>query len=334
MKVFHGMGQTMRASVVTIGMFDGVHAAHRKILETVVREARRLGVPSVVVTFEGHPETVLGRRKELPLITTVRQRVRLFRALGIDRVMLIRFDKSFAGTSAEDFVETILVRRLGMKALCVGHDFMFGRGKKGGHHLLQTLSRQYGFSLTIIPPVRMGGAIVSSTRVRHLLRLGECMRAKRLLRRYYSMEGVVERGIGLGTKLGFPTANIATENDVLLPEGVYAVFAHGIGTSPMPGVLNCGIRPTIKKSDRVRRKSKCAARSGARDRVWELHLWNFHGSLYGKRLAVDFVKFLRPERKFRTLKALTSQIWKDIEKAKRSLKTGRLTQVVSAGYNL
>ena len=293
----------IKVSVVTIGMFDGVHVGHSKILRAVVRDARALCAEAVVFTFAQHPQSVMGHREGFAMITTTSQRLRLFRNLGISRTLVCDFNARFAKTAPAAFVKRFLLDRLGMKELCVGYDFAFGKDRKGNVALLKQLSHRNGFKLRVFGPFRGEGAVVSSTSIRKLLQQGKLKRARRLLGRPYCMEGFVERGMGLGRVLGFPTANIRMDNDCLLPNGVYAVTASGPGFC-RPGVLNAGYRPTLKE------------RGSRVGKTWELHLWDFDKDLYGKRLEVRFIKRLRPEKKFESLEALTRQVRKDIAVAK------------------
>lgn len=303
-RVTRGLKARIRSSVVTIGMFDGVHKGHQKILRTVAQDARRLRAQSLVITFERHPQTVMGQRERLGMITTNPQKLRLFEKLGIQRALLVPFNKSFAKISPESFVEDILLKKLGMRELCVGYDFAFGRDRKGNIALLRVLARRHAFRLKVFGPYRYSGTVVSSTVIRGLLSAGILDKAAKFLGRSYAMEGLVEKGLGLGKTLGFATANVHMANDSLLPEGVYAVRARGKGFL-RPGVLNVGYRPTIMSLGR---------RAG---KTWELHVWDFHKDLYGKYLEISFAKRLRPEKKFPSLAALSAQIGRDVEVAKK-----------------
>ena len=243
------------------------------------------------------------------MITTNPQKLRLFEKIGIRRTLLVPFNKNFSRISPEAFVEDILLKKLVMRELCVGYDFAFGRDRKGNIELLRALARRHGFRLKIFGPYRSAGTVVSSTLIRGFLSKGELAKAAKFLGRPYSMEGSVERGLGLGKSLGFATANLRMANDCLLPEGVYAVMAKGAGFQ-RPGVLNAGYRPTIKPQGKKAGKTK----------TWELHIWDFHKQLYGKQLEIFFIKRLRPEKKFPSLAALSAQIGRDVENAKQVVK--------------
>ncbi len=309
MKVLHSFEKRLKSSVVSVGMFDGVHIAHQKILKSVVRDASLRSARSVVLTFAEHPQAVMRRAAPPGLITTVSQKIKLFERLGVSHAVLVHFNASFSKIRPKAFVERLLMQKLGMQKLCVGYDFAFGKDRSGDLKLLASLSKQFGFTLRIFPPIKRSAMKVSSTSIRKLLLAGRLQKARQFLGRWYAMQGVVEKGLGLGKKLGFPTANVRMFNDNLLPHGVYAVFAKGPGFA-RPGVLNVGVRPTLSTRHR---KSKRP--------VWELHLWGFSKNLYGKHLEVHFVKHMRPERKFASLNALRLQIARDVSRAKKILRS-------------
>ncbi len=283
-----------------------MHNGHQKILRAAIRDARRIKAHAIAITFERHPRDVIRQPLHVPLISTTSQKLELFEAIGLDRAIVVRFDARFSRIAPESFVKDYLIARLGMRELCVGYDFAFGRNREGNLGLLKKLSLSLGFRLRIFSPSRRDQAIVSSTSTRKLLAEAKLAQAKKLLGRFYSMVGTVERGRGVGKTLGYPTANICMENDVLLPNGVYAVFVAGAAKGLRPGVLNVGLRPTFENS-------------GDAKKSWELHIWDFQKGLVGKRLQVFFVRRLRAEKRFPGPEALSSQIGRDVSNAKTIL---------------
>ncbi len=305
MRVLRTLQRRIKASVITVGMFDGVHRGHQKILKALVLEARKAEVPAVVITFAKHPQSVMHRGLCIPMISTFEQKKALLEALGVDVLINVAFDRRFARISPQRFVKEMLCGRMGMRMLCVGYDFVFGRGRKGNLGLLRSLAADKGFRLRVFGPYRDNKGIISSTAIRRKLALGDVATAARLLGRPYAVRGRVMRGLGLGKQLGFPTCNLSLENDSLLPDGVYAVGVRGAGI-PRPGALNVGVRPTLGKA-------------GAR--IWEVHIPGIDKNLYGKDLEIFFLKRLRSERKFLSLNALKRQIGRDVMRAKGVFKS-------------
>ncbi len=305
MRVFRTIQRRVKASVITVGMFDGVHRGHQKILKALVLEARKAEVPAVVITFARHPQSVMQRGLGIPMISTFEQKTALLKSLGVDVLINVAFDRRFARISPQRFVKEMLCRRMGMRVLCVGYDFVFGKGRKGNLGLLRLLASEKGFRMRVFGPYREQKGIISSTAIRRKLALGDVVSAARLLGRPYTMRGRVIRGSGLGKKLGFPTCNLSLQNDALLPDGVYAVAVRGAGLN-RPGALNVGVRPTLGKA-------------GAR--VWEVHIPGIDKNLYGKDLEIFFLRHLRNERKFLSLNALKLQIGRDVMRAKGVFKS-------------
>src|SRR3972149_4412442 len=267
----------VKASVVTLGNFDGVHLGHKKILKSVVKRARAAGANSIVYTFEPHPLKVIAPKK-------------------------------IAATHPKEFAEKALKKTLRAKEVRVGHDFSFGKQKLGTAESLKKLGSALGFKVFVMPARKKDGSIVSSSRIRTLVKNGEVFEANRLLGYPFSLTGRVVKGRSVGKKLGFPTANIKTCNELLPCNGVYAACVV-VGKKNLPAAVNIGIAPTFK-----RRKT-----------VIEAHILGFKGSIYGRIVRIDFMKMLRPEERFKNPEELSRRIKKDVKAAGRILKSGRGT---------
>jgi riboflavin kinase/FMN adenylyltransferase len=304
-------------SVITVGTFDGLHLGHQAVVRYLVRRAEAQGGRSVVITFDPHPRDVI-RGDSTPLLTTIEERARVLESLGVDRFLVIPFDKAFAALSARDFVETILVEKVGLQEIVIGYDHGFGRGREGDSTLLVDLGAVHGFSVDVIPVQVMEEHVISSTEIRRLLLdEGDVRQAASLLGRRYGFTGTVVEGDKRGRLLGYPTANLAPDhpNKVLPLRGVYAVRAereasgarngarNGAGYG---GMLNIGFRPTF---------------SGTERRV-EVHLFDFDGDLYGEQLRIEFVERMREEQKFESIEALKEQLSSDERRSRAALKAG------------
>jgi riboflavin kinase/FMN adenylyltransferase len=290
-------------TVVTVGNFDGVHLGHRAILARVCRRARELDCQPVAVTFEPHPVKVLKPETRLELLTTLPQKVALLREAGLAGVVVLPFTREFAAIRARDFVRDYFVERLRVREVVVGHDYSFGRNREGNIGLLREMGRALGFTVQVVWAVEVEGAVVSSSLIRAMLRLGKVREAGKLLGRPYGVTGKVVAGKGRGAKLlGVPTANLAPENGLLPATGIYAVWVARNGRL-LPGVANIGTCPTFDNQELT----------------LEVHLLNFNGDLYDERLEVRFVERLREERRFASIGDLAVQIRADIQKARRVL---------------
>ena len=291
-------------SVVAIGAFDGLHRGHQALLAEVHQRAATLdGVP-VAVSFEPLPRAYFSK-EPVPRLSSVREKLQGFAAAGIADTLLLRFDAALTAMSAEEFVQRVLVERLAAREVWVGGDFRFGHKRAGDVALLERMGGALGFVTQTMPPVLLDGARVSATRVRGLLAAGEFAGATPLLGRPFVIEGRVERGNRLGRTLGFPTANIHLGQRVSPVQGVFAVRV-GLGESSCswPGVASLGVRPTVNQVARP---------------LLEVHLFDFDGDLYGRRMAVEFVAKLRDELKFDGLEALTAQMDQDARQARELL---------------
>ena len=306
MKVFHdlppGLSPFSR-TVVTIGNFDGVHLGHRAILARVRQRAKELEAQSVAITFEPHPIKVLRPDASLPLLTTPEQKIDLLAASGLDAVAVLPFNREFAALEAREFVQRYFLERLQVREVVVGHDYCFGRGREGNIELLTEMGRSHGFTVQSVWAVEVEGAVVSSSLIRAMLRLGKVVPANQLLGRHYGVVGQVVTGKGRGAKLlGVPTANIRPENELLPATGIYAVYVHRRGEI-IPGAANIGTCPTFENSEFS----------------LEVHLLDFNSDLYGEKLGVEFVARLREERRFPSIEELAAQIHADIAQARKVL---------------
>jgi len=282
---------------VTVGNFDGVHRGHHALV-AAARERGR----AVVVTFDPPPHQVLHPGSERPPLTTIPQRAELLHALGAEHVVVLRTSPALLALSPEAFFEDVIARQLGARAVVEGYDFRFGRGRAGTNDTLRTLCQSAGLAFAEVPQFALGGAPVSSSRVRAALVTGDVARAAELLGRNYAIRGTVIEGARRGRTIGFPTANLGGVHTVLPGNGVYAVRATVEGRA-WPAAANVGPNPTF----------------GEHAQKIEVHLIGFSGDLYGKELAVEFVAKLRETRPFGGVSELVAQLNQDIERAKTAL---------------
>ncbi|MBI3333855.1 MAG: riboflavin biosynthesis protein RibF [Candidatus Omnitrophica bacterium] len=318
----------MKRPVAAIGIFDGVHRGHQAILRRAKARAGAVGGTAMAITFYPHPAAVLAPGREPPLLLSLAKRLEAFASLGIGTVLVIPFTRSFSRWPPRRFVQRLLVDRLKVREVVVGHDFGFGHGRSGSVDTLRQLGREFGFKVHAVPPVKVTGERISSRRIRELIRQGSLSKAARFLGRPVSVEGRVIRGTGRGRRIGFPTANVKVEAGVLPPTGVYAVAAR-IGRRRYSGMANLGLRPTFNRGTLHKgtvHSARGVSLNGASPLLplLEVHLFDLHRSLYGRRLEVAFLKRLRPERRFRSAEALARQLSLDAIRAKRGFRfTGR-----------
>ncbi len=310
-------------TVAAVGIFDGVHRGHQKILARAVTRARATRTTPAAVTFHPHPVSVLRPGAALPLLIGLEERLRRVAAAGIRLALVVRFTRPFSRWSPEEFVRRVLAEGLRAREVVVGHDFGFGAGRSGSTATLRALGRRYGFRTHVVPPVRLGRARVSSGRIRRLIAEGRLAAAERLLGRPVSVTGGVVRGACRGRALGFPTANLRIESGVLPPVGVYAVHAKLSssrtrggqafrGNDTFLGMANIGFRPTFR-SGGVR---PLLDKRGLTP-LLEVHLFGMRRPLYHRTLQVEFRKRLRPERRFPSAEALAAQLACDARRARR-----------------
>ncbi|GAB4341099.1 MAG: bifunctional riboflavin kinase/FAD synthetase [Candidatus Abyssubacteria bacterium] len=293
----------MGSVCLTLGIFDGVHLGHQKIIRRVVEKARQMDGTACVVTFDPHPREVLNPEAAPDLLTTTPKKSRLIEQMGIDAMCLIRFTREFANIDASAFVKDFLIDKIHMKSIIVGHDWRFGKGRTGDVHLLRHMSKQYGFEVEQVPRVEVDNQPVSSTLIRELVLKGDLDRVTRYLGREYSITGSIVGGSRIGREIGFPTANIEPHHEAIPPNGIYAVWVDVCGMRK-PGTLNIGFRPTV---------------TNQKKRTVEVHIMDFYRDIYNEGIEVTFVKKLRDEQKFPSLDALAEQIKKDVERARHTL---------------
>ena len=291
----------LTGGVVAIGNFDGIHHGHRVLLDRALDEARRLGVPAVVLTFEPHPRTVFKPDAPVFRLTPLAAKAHLFAALGFDGLVVATFDRQFATNSADAFVNDILVGQLKLKAVVVGFNFQFGKGRVGTPALLAAEGDKLGFAVTVLDKVADdGGAAVSSTAIRAALTEGDIATANRLLGYRWFVVGRIVTGDRRGRTLGFPTANLALGADCALRHGIYAVRLERADGEIHDGVANYGRRPTF----------------GDGPPLLEVFVFDFSGDLYGEEVSVSFVEWIRPEARFDSAEALIAAMNEDAAKAR------------------
>jgi riboflavin kinase / FMN adenylyltransferase len=281
--------------VVALGNFDGLHRGHQRLVDEVRRQARERHGTSVAMIFDPHPPRVLRADKAPPLLMTLDQKLQAFERAGLDAVAVVRFTKELSRWEPELFVETVLIDWIRAAEVWVGANFLFGRDRSGTFTLLRALGEDRGFRVEKIDPVRYKDFVVSSTRIRHLVEEGRVDEAGALLGHHYFIDGTVVHGAGLGRQLGFPTANLATANELLPAHGIYATMVV-LGETWHPSVTSIGVRPTIADDGAV---------------TVEAHLLDGARDLYGAAVRLAFVKWLREEAKFAGLAPLQEQIARD-----------------------
>ncbi|HZR02143.1 MAG TPA: bifunctional riboflavin kinase/FAD synthetase [Burkholderiales bacterium] len=287
---------------LTIGNFDGVHVGHEAMIARVIERARQAQLASCVMTFEPHPREFFAPNDAPTRLTSLREKLERFAVLGVDHVLVCRFDRAFAQITAGDFIERILVGALDARYVLVGDDFRFGARRAGDFQMLRSASSQFGFELERMDSVEIDGVRVSSTLIRQQLAEGDLRGAAQLLGRPYSISGRVVRGDGIGRRLGFPTANVAMHHNRAPLMGIFAAELVGIDSAPLPGAASLGVRPTVKGQ-------------GAAP-VLEIHLFDFDRDIYGRRVQVRFLHKLRDEEKYSDLRALAAAIADDVADAR------------------
>jgi riboflavin kinase / FMN adenylyltransferase len=295
----------LKGAFVTIGNFDGVHLGHRFIFRRLVEEARHEGRPAVAISFDPHPKMVLHPEwRPFYLITAPEEKIRLLAGLRIDALILIPFSLEYAKTTAEEFVREILCERLRIRRILIGHDYTFGRGKEGNEAFLIEAGRRLGFEVEVMNAFCVGDTIISSTKIREALLAGKVRFAATLLGRPYNLAGLVIHGNHRGVRLGFPTANIVPDKELVPARGVYAVRVLREGKSH-DGVLSIGFNPTFADGKRS----------------IEVHIFDFHEDVYGKSIEILFIERIRDEVRFDSPEKLIAQIGRDIDRAREILRT-------------
>lgn len=286
---------------LTIGNFDGVHLGHQALLEELRAVAGQRELKTAVVIFEPHPREFFTPQQAPARLTSLREKLELFRAMGVDRVHVCRFDEHLAKMSAADFIRT-LHEKLNARFVLIGDDFRFGSGRAGDFALMEKIGSQGGFEVSAVHSVLHDGVRISSTGIRAALAAGQLRRAHEYLGRPYSISGRVVHGDKLGREIGFPTANIQLKHNRPPLSGIYVVQVHAEDMGVLQGVASLGVRPTVKRDARP---------------VLEVHLFEFAQQLYGRHLRVEFLQKLRDEEKYSDLDSLTKQIALDVAHAKK-----------------
>ena len=307
MNVFRGSAQlrAVPACALTIGNFDGVHRGHRALLEALTIGAKAKGLTSCVMTFEPHPKEFFSPATAPSRILNLRDKLAAFAEIGIDQVVIERFNTAYAELTPEQFVSEILIRRLNTKWILIGDDFCYGAKRAGNFVSLQRAGEQFGFEVSNINTVLENQERISSSALRNALAQGDMSKAEILLGRPYAISGHVIYGRQLGRTLGFPTLNIAVANH--LPErkpamtGIFTVLVHGLGVDPLPGVASLGVRPTVEDMGRV---------------LLEVHVFDFNATVYGRIIRVELLEKIRDEAKYPDLDALQFAIQNDAQYAR------------------
>jgi riboflavin kinase/FMN adenylyltransferase len=304
MEILHSISDLSRLPgplFLAIGVFDGMHLGHQAVISTSAEHAQAANGTPVVVTFDPHPEKILRPEGAPHLLTATQHKIALIRDLGVEHLLIITFDKQFAATEPEDFVQQLVKHSKPLREICVGHKWSFGKNRRGNLELLKKLGAEFDFNVVGIPPVTVNGELVSSTAIRQAIEVGDLRKAAALLGREYMILGTVVSGDNLGKKIGFPTANLSAHNEQFPPNGVYFAESKLDGVV-YPGVVNLGYRPTVS--------------TGRSERILEIHLFDFEREIYGKDLEVRFIRYLRPEKKFESIEALARQIEADVKQAR------------------
>lgn len=305
MRVHRGHSRPVSSPVaLAIGNFDGVHCGHAALVGRLTRVASERGLPPTILTFEPHPREFFAPASAPARLTTLREKLELLAELGVEQAMVCPFNASFAALSADEFVDRVLCRGLQVRHLIIGDDFRFGRGRQGDFAWLQAAGQRLGFAVEAMQSVIVHGERVSSSGIRRALAAGDMSHAARLLGRPYMMDGQVSHGDKIGRQLGFATANIRIKHNPLPMTGVFAVEVAGLGESPLPGVANLGIRPTV----------------GGTRPLLEVHLFDFDRDIYGAHISVRFLHKLRDEQRFPNFDALKAQIAADAAAARAFFK--------------
>jgi riboflavin kinase/FMN adenylyltransferase len=305
MEVIHGLEKFPSLSdhsIVAIGNFDGIHLGHQKILKCLEKTAKEYGFFSLVLTFFPHPGKILGKNK-LKMIQTLDQRIRQIKKFDIQALLIIPFDAQFASLTGQDFIQKIVLNTLRAKAIIVGKNFYFGKNREGDVSLLHRLSSKFKFRVCSIPAVIQNGETVSSSLIRNLLQEGKVEKANRLLGRPYEIEGEVVKGQSRGKALGFPTANIETENEII-PQGVFITQTR-VGSTMLPSMTNVGKQPTFDQ----------------KDLHVESFIIDFDKDLYGEPIGINFLKKIRDQMKFRTPDELARQLKGDLQTTRAYFRT-------------
>ncbi len=308
MKVIYGIGRvkkTFKNAVLAIGVFDGLHIGHQKLIRSAVERAETFRGPAIVMTFSPHPVQVLHPKNSLPFVVSLSHRLKLIERLGVVTCVVVHFTKQFSRLTARRFIKRYLVDYIGPKEVFVGGDFRFGRDRTGTLEYFKETGRKYGLKVNSISPVNGGKKKIGSSRIRNLIVAGKLYEAKRFLGRAVSILGIVVKGDGRGRKLGFPTANIHPENVVMPPVGVYAARVI-IEDKHFDGMASVGRRPSFKKNN---------------ERInVEVHIFDFKKNLYGREIIIEFIRKIRNEKVFDSKEKIVARLKRDEIKARSILR--------------
>jgi riboflavin kinase/FMN adenylyltransferase len=300
----HNLKSSHHSCVATIGNFDGVHLGHQSVFRHLMEKGEALDLPTTVVTFEPQPREFFQGAEAPARLTRLREKLQAIEETGVQRVVVLEFNKRLAAMSANVFIKELLVDGLGVRFLSVGDDFRFGRGREGDFALLRSVGQEHGFEVENMNTYRLDADRVSSTRIRELLTQGDLQGAAQCLGRPYRICGRVGHGQKRGRTIGFPTMNVDLHRRVSPLQGVFAVKVEGLEPQALPGVANIGIRPMVEGDNRY---------------LLEVYLFDFDRNVYGKHISVEFVKKLRDEQCFDSFEALRQQIWIDTDHARAIL---------------
>ena len=299
MKILETIEKSWNPSIITVGVFDGVHRGHQEIFRKLIEEGNKKGYEKIVFTFKNHPLNIIDSALRPPLLTTFEEKFEIIRSFSVDTMIAIEFDRHFADLNAEDFIRSILLEKLNMKELILGYDATFGRNKAGTVEHIMEYGKLMNFSVHVLEPAYSDGEIIKSSLIRYYLLKGDVKKVANLTGRFYRLTGRVVRGEGRGHKYGFPTTNLEISSEKLLPlKGVYAARVYYSG-QVLSGIINIGNKPTF----------------GVHDISIEVFILNFNSDLYGAYLTVELLDFIREERKFYDREELYSQVREDIKKA-------------------
>ena len=305
MKVFYGVrhiDRKLKLAAVAVGVFDGLHSGHKKIISALMRVSKKKGLVPAVVTFNPHPDNILTKNKKIPMLCSLEHRLSLISKLGVELCVVLKFDRAFANISCDTFMNQILIKRLGMKHLVVGERFSFGKERLRGIDDLKKMAGNFDLNVSVVVAKRYKSRVISSSMIRSLIEKGRLRIASKLLGRHVSVLGTVIHGQKRGRIIGFRTANIDPHHEAIPPSGVYAAYAM-LGRRIYKSVVNVGRRPTFL----------------GKDPVIEVHIFDFTRDIYGKDIEVLFKQKLRPERRFKNEHKLCEQIKRDALRAEKML---------------
>ena len=298
MRIFNDLSTLPKAenTILTLGIFDGVHLGHRKIIEKLKKKAAILNCRNLVITFSPHPRNVISGKRDLMLLTTIKEKIKLLEEIGVENLLIINFTKEFSQLSSEKFFNDYIIEKIGIKEIVVGYDHHFGKGRSGDINTLRKMGMEFGFDVTSVEPFKIDNEAVNSTKIRKALAEGNIKIANSFLGREYSFGGIVVEGDKRGRELGFPTANIFVDDEKLLPMmGIYAV-EFLFDDEKHKGLLSIGIRSTFYDSGKI---------------VVEVYLYDFSRDIYNKKITVRIIDWVRGEEKFTSAEALVEQMQKD-----------------------